>query len=68
MVRINRNKVLSFISDSGMTQTEFLRENKIEYKSFQRAVLQGKNCSIKTVGQIAKAVGMKSIDILEGDE
>ena len=70
MIRINRDKVISMIGETGMTQMEFLRENKIVYNSFSRAVLNGKNCSIKTAGKIARAIGLKVADILvdEGKE
>lgn len=68
MLRINRNKVLSSIGDEGKTVTQFINDNGISCQTFYRVVMRGGNCSVKTAGKIARAIGLKVADILESDD
>jgi hypothetical protein len=68
LLRINRNVVLSRIGETGLTIEEHVVKHGLPPMTFQRAVMNGANCQLKTAGKIAKSVGMSIADILEDDE
>ncbi len=63
-MKINKRKVKFLMGSKLMTQLALAEASGVSRGTINMALLKG-SCSIKTVGKIAKALGVDPVDIIE---
>lgn len=62
-MKINTEKIRSFLNNSGVTVISFCRENKISHYSYH-AMMRGGEVDMMTVSKVARAMGVETKDLL----
>lgn len=65
-MKINRRRILIAMAESGMTKKEIAEKANL-YTQSLKTILNRGTCEPRTVGKIAKALGVSVAEIMEGD-